>query len=176
MILGLGVAQILTSAIAVFRSRHHGRLDWIPCAWAGCIFLWHLQFWWGILELPRLVTVWTLTDFLLFVTLTLLLFISASLILPSKGLDKGERLLQTFERDGRWALVSLGCYLSLGLVADFLFWKSSPYSPTALRSLILVVLPLLVAFWRRPKAQAVITALNVALSLWAFVSDSPARY
>ena len=58
MILGLGVTRLLSAFVAVFRSRKHSKLDWIPLAWAGCIFLWQLQFWWAIIELPGLIRVW----------------------------------------------------------------------------------------------------------------------
>lgn len=60
MILGLGVARLLSSGVEVFRSRSNGKFDWVPLLWAGCIFLWQLQFWWGIIELPGLIQAWTI--------------------------------------------------------------------------------------------------------------------
>ena len=93
MILGLGITRLLASFVAVFRSRNRSRLDWIPLAWAFCIFIFHLQFWWAINELPGLVHIWTLSTFLALVGLTLLLFISAALILPYDELEEEESLL-----------------------------------------------------------------------------------
>jgi hypothetical protein len=81
MILGLGVTRLLSSAVEVFRSRHQAKMDWVPFVWAGCIFIWQLQFWWGIIELPSLVKAWSVGSFLVLVSLTLLLFVSAGLVL-----------------------------------------------------------------------------------------------
>ena len=128
MILGLGVTRLLSAFVAVFRSRRHSKLDWIPLAWAGCIFLWQLQFWWAIIELPGLIRVWTLGSFLTLVCLTLLLFVSAALVLPSSELAEKDSLAASFDRDGRWSLVSLSAYFVLAVVADWVFWNVSPMS------------------------------------------------
>ena len=44
MILGLGVARLLTSGVALFKSRETAHLDWVPIVWAASIFLWQLQY------------------------------------------------------------------------------------------------------------------------------------
>jgi|GEM_PF-3674649 len=69
MILGLGVTRLLAATVAVFRSRKRARLDWVPLAWAGCIFLWQLQYWWAIIELPGMIQHWTIGSFLMLVSL-----------------------------------------------------------------------------------------------------------
>lgn len=39
MIFGLGVARVLNASALAFRLRRTVRVDWIPLAWAGCVFL-----------------------------------------------------------------------------------------------------------------------------------------
>lgn len=102
IILGVGTTRLLSSLVAAFRSRSHAPLDWIPFAWAGGIFIWQLQYWWAINELPRFTKVWTLWSFLVLVSLTLLLFVSAALVSPPSELREMEKLRSAFERDGRW--------------------------------------------------------------------------
>ena len=102
MIVGLGVTRLLTSGVAVFRSRGSARLDWVPIAWAACVFIWQIQYWWAIIELADLHETWTLGDFLILLGLALLLFIAAALVLPHSELLDGSDLGESFKRDGRW--------------------------------------------------------------------------
>ena len=176
IILGLGVTRLLSSVVEVFRSRNQARLDWIPLAWAGCIFLWQIQFWWGIIELPGLIAAWTIGSFLTLVSLTLLLFISAGLILPPSKLEKNESLRESFERDGRWALASLSAYFVGALFTDWLLWTVSPVSSWGAFLGVLTLLPILFIWSRSRRVQAVITLLYIPLSIWAALALSRPSY
>jgi len=100
LILGFGVTRLLSAVVAIFRSRKDAELDWIPLVWAGCVFFWQIQYWWAIIELPRLIETWYLGQFMILLGLALLLFVTAALVLPPSGLDKGEKLSDTWARDG----------------------------------------------------------------------------
>lgn len=176
MILGLGVTRLLSSCVELFRARGQTRMDWIPLVWAGSIFLWQLQFWWGVLELPHLMKTWTIGSFLTLVSLTLLLFVSAGLVLPSSKLEKNDSLRAAFERDGRWALVSFSVYFALALFTDWLLWGVSPVSLWGALLVALGILPLVFVFSQSRRLQEVITLLYIPLSIWAALSLSPASY
>jgi len=176
MILGLGITRLLASFVAVFRSRNRSRLDWIPLAWAFCIFIFHLQFWWAINELPGLVHIWTLSTFLALVGLTLLLFISAALILPYDELEEEESLLSSFQADGRWALVSMSAYFVLGLFVDWLLWDITPLTRGGFTLLPLIVLPLIFLWCRSRRSQAIVTVAYLLLGLYSAWVMSPAYY
>lgn len=176
MILGLGITRLLSASVAVFRSRNHSQLDWVPLAWAGCIFMWQLQFWWAIIELPALVKTWSLGYFLTLVTLTLLLFVSAALILPPLELKDGESLRNSFERDGRWSLLSLGAYFLLAVVVDSMFWHVSPFSDRGELLVLLMILPLICLWTKSRRVQEAITLLYALISIWAASVISPASY
>ena len=176
MILGLGITRLLSAVVAVFRSRNHAQMDWIPLAWAGCIFLWQLQYWWAIIELPGIQKTWTLGSFLTLVSLTLLLFVSAALVLPPNELGEKDSLRTSFERDGRWALVSLSTYFSLALFADWLLWSVSPFSLWGGVLTVLIILPLTFIWSRSRRMQEVITVLFISLSICAAFALSPASY
>ncbi|MBB5208308.1 hypothetical protein [Chiayiivirga flava] len=176
MLLGLGVTRLLSSAIAVFRSRQRATLDWVPLAWAAIIFLEQLQFWWAIIELPSLVPVWTIGSFLLLVCLTLLLYVAAALVLPSAELQRGESLGAEFRRDGRWALAALSVYCLLALVADWWFWRGHMDPRTALLIVPQIVLPLLYLGLASRRLQVAVTLVYVANGMLAAWLLSPAAY
>lgn len=110
MILGLGVARLLVSAVGIFRARRRATLDWVPLVWAATIFLQEVAFWWNLEEAASRVTAWTLPSFLLLVALVLALFLAASLILPFDEMTEGKSLRTFFEEDGRWALLALAAF------------------------------------------------------------------
>jgi hypothetical protein len=176
IILGLGVARILSSSVAAFKSRNRAKLTWIPFVWAGCIFIWQLQYWWAIIELPNLIEVWTLQSFLLLVGLALLLFVSASLILPSSELGEHDHLNELFEQNGQWGLLSLSMYFMLAMLADWILWDLSIFSKAGAINGTLAVLPILFIVSRSKRVEQVITLVNVPFSLWAAWVFSPSAY
>ena len=166
ILLGLGVTRLLTALVGLFRARHHAKLDAVPLVWAGCLFLWQLQFWWAIVELPSLVPTWTIFEFLVLVALALLLFVAGALLLPdSLGVD--ESLRASFERDGRWGLVALSAYFALAIGANAFVWGASPWSWTGALNAALGVLSLVAALTRSRRTQVVCATVYVPLSLVA---------
>lgn len=176
LVLGFGVTRLLSGGVAMFKSRSIASLDWIPLAWAACIFLWQLQFWWAVIELPSLIKTWHLGQFMILLSLTLLLFIAAALILPSTELKKGENLKDSFERDGHWALPCLSLYFFVAFVADWHFWGVLPFSYFGALLIALLITPLVFVFVSARWAQASITVGYILLSLWAAWELSPESY
>ena len=176
IILGLAVARLLSSAVAAFKSRNRAKLTWMPFVWAGCIFLWQLQYWWAIIELPRVINIWTLGAFMVLVSLALLLFVSASLILPSSELGEHDDRNELFEQNGRWALVSLSLYFGIAMFADWLLWSAPLLSIPGAFNTALLVLPLVFVLSRSKRAQETITLVYVPLSIWAAAVLSPSAY
>jgi hypothetical protein len=176
IILGLGITHLLSAAVGVFRARDRLQLDWVPLVWAGCVFIWQLQFWWGIIELQGIVPQWFLGSFLILVSLTIFLFLAASLILPPARFDENGSLRDSFEHDGRWALIALTAYNGLAIVADWVLWGVSPLSWWGALLLVLALLPLVGALNRNRRVQAAITIIYLPLSIWAALGLSRAAY
>lgn len=176
IVLGLGITRLLGASVAVFRMRRHVAIDWLPLAWAFCIFVWQLQFWWAIIELPRVVGTWSLAEFLFLLALPLLLFLAAALVLPPAELPAGSDLGEAFASDGRWALGPLGAYFLVANVANTLFWGLPLASPAAVLNAALAALPL--GFLAAPgrRTRVAITAAYVVLTLAGAWYQSPAAY
>ena len=88
MVLGLGVTRLLLALVTVFRIRRQAPIDWLPLAWAAIIFITQLQFWWAITRLPSMGRAFTFADFIFLVSLTLMLFLAAVLLLPTRAEDE----------------------------------------------------------------------------------------
>ena len=177
ILLGLGVTRLLSRSSTSFVRGPRRGPDWVPLTWAGCIFLWQIQYWWAIEELPSLVKVWTMGSFLILVGLALLLFAAASLILAPAGSARAKlpRRNSSATVAGRWSpSAPTSC---LALVTDWLFWGVSPLSrwgvlpggtdrPSAGRRLESV----------EARGWKSITVLYVPLSIAAILELSPAAY
>lgn len=166
MILGLGLTRLLSTTVALFRFRRKVTGDWIPFAWAGCVFIQQLQFWWAIMELPSLVGAWTQGLFVLLVSLPLLLFLSAELILPPPGQEDRLDLLASFEHNGKWSLIALSVYFLLAFVTDVMYWGLSPFTFTGGLIMVQIALPLVVVLSHRRRVREVITAIYVPLTIF----------
>lgn len=159
MIFGLGITRLLTSGVAVFKTRERAQTDWVPIAWAACTFVLLLQYWWAVIELTALIEIWSLGKFLLLLGLVLFLFVAAALVLPVKGLRKGRSLSESFNRDGRWALCFLSGYFLLAMATNWLIWGVSPISLSGGLLVILALLPLAFLVIPSRRAREVITIL-----------------
>jgi len=176
IILGLGVTRLLSDAVIVFRSRGRARLDWVPLGWAGCIFVWQVQYLWAVIELPNLAQTWTRIDFVLLLGLSLLLFIAAALVLPDSVLEDGESLSDSFRRDGRWALLALSGWGCNALAVNWVMFGLSPLSYEAGLLTVIIVLPVTFLAISSRRVREGITILNLVLTLWAAWQFSPKSY
>lgn len=176
IILGLGIARLLTNFIVVFKSRNNAVLDWVPMTWASCIFIWQVQYLWAVIELPAIIKTWTLFEFLLLISLSMLLFIASALVLPDSGQQAGESLTDYFRQDGRWALLALtGWGIDAIFVNWYLFGLPFITEMTGLLSAI-VVLPVLFLWTSSRHIREVITVINVVLTVWLAWYLSPESY
>ena len=175
MILGLGVARLLASAVAVFRARRRAILDWVPMAWALFIFLQQLAFWWSMEELATAMRTWTFPNFLLIVALVLALFLAAALVLPPAEIEEGTNLRRHFEADGRWALIPIAAFNALAILANALFWNMDVLTLAEALNFALCLLPLIAFASPRP-IQIAATLLYIPLGLYAFAELLPSHY
>jgi hypothetical protein len=164
MILGLGLARLLISAIGIFHARRRARLDWLPMVWAATIFLQEVAFWWNLEEAASRVTNWTLPSFLMLVALVLALFLAAALILPFNELKAGESLRTFFEQDGRWALVALASF-NLGVGALNLRRGGGEITENVVLNLVFAAMAL-AAFFGPRRVQALASLACFPIIVW----------
>lgn len=81
IVLGLGVAQLLTAVhrLAVARARVRGY--WLPFVWVALLFITQVEWWWAIYAL-RQRTVWNFVFFLFVILSPVSLYLAAAFALP----------------------------------------------------------------------------------------------
>jgi hypothetical protein len=172
LILGLGVARLLISAVGIFRVRRRVVLDWPPLVWAATIFLQEVAFWWSLEESASRVTTWTLASFLLLVVLVLMLFLAASLILPTNDMAEGESLRTFFEEDGRWALVALGVFNIAIALLHFALRSQGKINEQIVINLLLAAASL-AAFFGPRRVQVAASLACLPIIVWGVLRLAP---
>jgi hypothetical protein len=167
-VLGLAVARVLSGYVTAFKLRRDIRLDWLPMVFAGVILGEALQFWWALGGLTGR-TQWLIADFMLLVSLVVMLYLAAALILPTDIEASSRR--DVFERDGRWALLVLAAFHCAAIVAETRLWHQPAWTwPTALTALIAALCAIAALTQRRTVQRAVamaycvLTVLGMAMS------------
>lgn len=168
MVLGLGMTRMLGSGVAIFRARHHSRMDWVPFVWALCIFFSLLDFSWVLTPLGQLEKSWSFDRFLSLFGVSLLLFVTSALILPP-DLEKGESLRQSFERDGRWALAFFAGYQFLVIWVNWYFLHAPPWGPAGILNGTLGLTAIAALVVRRRRWECALTVLFALIDLGAIV-------
>jgi hypothetical protein len=177
MVLGLGVARLLTDFINTVRARRATRIDWVPLAWAFCIFLTQVQFWWAFGQLSVSNPDWEFVEFLGLVTVVVLLFAAAAQLLPSSDSEREIDLRQFFAERGRWALVTLSVYFVLTAVANAIYFDARLLAISSGLHFFMIALPMLVFFSRSVRVQEIATAIAVPLYVFDLVAASePSLY
>lgn len=176
MVLGLGVARLLTALVAQFHARRHRSADWLPLAWAAIIFVHQIAFWWGIEELTAMPAHrWTATSFVLLLSLVVTLFLAAALVLPLTDTENVTSLRQFFSQDGKWSLLVLAAYNVLAMTANRLVFYSGESLAEIAPNLALVALAA-AAFFLPRRQQAIATAAYAAVMAAAMAALLPAAY
>ncbi len=170
MVLGLGVTRILLGLVTVFRTRARSRPDWLTLTWAGIVFAAMLEFWWAINQLAAIRTDYTFADFFFLVILTMLLFLAAALVLPSRSEDEDGSLRGFFERDGRYGLLALSGFFVVALAVNVFYFGESVASVWGILDVPVILGPCAVFLARPGRTVAWLTVLYLplfALDLWA---------
>ncbi len=170
MVLGLSVTRLLTGFVTIFRIRRTSKIDWVPLAWSSVLFIMQLQYWWAINQLSTLQPTFYFGEFIFLVLMTLMLFLTATLLLPSRGEDEANVLRIYFEQDGRFALISLTAFLVFGFLVNVFGFKSQLGAVWAFPDIPMIILPATAFFLRERKYYAAIAALYhlplCALDVW----------
>lgn len=107
LILGLGIAQILTGVADILSHIRHIKVSIPHALYVVVIFLIHIQEWWINYQYSKDVKVWTLYIILCVLIFPILLFLQARMLFPT-GLQSQEKDLNKYYNDQwRW-LFSIG--------------------------------------------------------------------
>lgn len=165
MVLGLGVTRLLLGLVTVFRTRTTSRIDWLPLSWSGVLFLFILQYWWAINSLQNYSLALDFYSFVYLIIMTMFLFLSAALVLPNRAEDEFDGMQAYFDRDGRYALLSLASFLVCGLAANLIFFGAPLFSVWGLLEIPMVAIPCAVFLAASRRRKVLLTVAYIPLSL-----------
>lgn len=153
VVLGVGVTWILGGVIHAIRYREACAGHWLPFAWAFLIFMYNVGYFNVLWEINERGPAWTWPLLGMQLISTVLLFLSAGLILASDDEAVELGMLGYFEKHGRLALAPLALFF--GLAIPFNKWSGGPEwlsMPNVLNLLLLGTLAFVFriqrVFWR----------------------------
>lgn len=107
LILGLGIAQILTGIADIVSHWKAKRLSVPHTMYIFIVFMLHIQEWWINFEYSKIIDVWTLQVVLSMLVFPILLFIQARLLFPTGLRSSDTDMGLYFDDQWRW-LYSIG--------------------------------------------------------------------
>ena len=111
LVLGLGITNILSGVIAAVRNREQVKLHWLPFMWAFSFMMQLMTFFFVIWDLnvrfELLGINWTWKYYGPQMFHSVLIFLGAGMILPTKRDPSADSLLSDFDKHGRLALIPL---------------------------------------------------------------------
>jgi hypothetical protein len=163
VVIGLGVAHLLTGVADLVEVRDRVRLDWIHSSWLVVLFFFLMQSWWGLWALHGL-TAWSYPSFILVVVMLGTLYLISSLALPRIGEDVID-LRRHFEVVRPTFMVLLTINVSLAAVLNGLLFDTPFLSVFTAISIASAVLGLLAAIISNRAFQG---AVVIAFALLSF--------
>lgn len=101
IIVGLGMAQVLTALGRLIRSSDTVVWYWPPLVWAAALLVIYVQVWWSMFAL-RSYADWTFGTFLIVLLQNVSLYMMAAVILPEGSEDHSLDLRIHYERQSSW--------------------------------------------------------------------------
>ncbi|HVH66681.1 MAG TPA: hypothetical protein VM716_02335 [Gemmatimonadales bacterium] len=117
IIIGLGLAQILTALGRIIRHRDRVRSDWLPLLWAVVLLVIYVQVWWSMFGL-RHISEWKFVSFAAVLAQTASLYLMAAFVLPEQVGDEPVDLSAYYDQHHRWFFGSLLATLVISVVKD----------------------------------------------------------
>jgi len=115
IIIGLAIADLLSSLRHLIRNRDRVRFHWLPLVWSGLIFLQLVQIWW-IYFYTLQAEIWrSYFAYVFFLLVPVLLYLIASWILPDRDDSGPVNLKEYYFRENGWifGLISLAAVVQI---------------------------------------------------------------
>jgi hypothetical protein len=159
IVLGLGITNLLGAGAALLRRRAEVRLYWPLPIWLVTLFLIHVQTWWTLFGLRRVLH-WSFAEFLIVLMQPVLLYLMSALIRPrAEAVD----LKADFLRETRPFFLCLFLVLIVSLAKDLSLSGHLPNAPNLAAHGVFLVMSALGAAWRSPRLHAVMAPVGLAM-------------
>ena len=119
IIIGIGMSQILMAIGRILQAEKKIRLYWVHSAWVLLIFLLHIFVWFNAWEYSRIQT-WSFSQFLSFLAVPTLLFITSVLTFPDIYQEKEYDLRDYYYASFGWLHALLAVLIVIVSINEFM--------------------------------------------------------
>jgi len=162
LILGLGVAHLLTGAATLIRSRRGIMMWWPTPLWMAATFLIQVQTWWAMFTL-RNVEQWTFAGFMIVVLQPVAIFMMAALIVPRPIDGKQIDLREDYYREYRWFFSALLLALIVSLAKDLVLNGRLPEPRNLAAHALFIAVAIAALTLKSARAQLSLALVGLAL-------------
>ncbi len=140
IIIGISIAEILTPIGHVIQGNRTVKLYWVHTGWVFLIFFVHVFVWFSAWQYAG-IKVWRITDFVMFLTAPVILFISSVVALPKVDPDENYDLREYYFDKYRWLHSLLVTVILLNGASEYFLLGQDPLTiGNMARGIALIVL------------------------------------
>lgn len=173
IIVGLGLAQVLTACGRLIRHRERVRVYWPPLLWAGVLIVIYVQVWWSMFGL-RAQTSWSFITFFVVLLQTITLYMMAAVVLPEEVTEHGLDLRLYYERQSPWLFGFFLATLAVSVVKEMLLTGHAPLGINLAFHVVLAMVCVGGLVVRRPRIHQAL-AVSSAVAIVAYIAILFAR-
>lgn len=134
IILGLGIAQILTAIADLIHQSNRVKIYWPHVLWVLIVLILHVQEWWIIYDLKNYAP-WRLPTFLFVMLYPIILFVLARLLFPF-GIQEGMIDLKVFYQENYRKIFLFSICLALLAIVDSLLIRGDSLQSQLLKLIV----------------------------------------
>lgn len=172
IVIGLGIAHLLTTVHELVQVRSRVKMYWLPVVWLVLIFISLIEWWWAIFEL-RTTVVWNFFYFLFILMSPVTMYLAAAFVLPDDS-ERGNDVIDLrryYYENSAWLFGTLAVSPALDGIRRGL-QAGTMLDTGAWSNVISAVLVASMGAVRKPWYHAVITAIVASLFLSFIVSSA----
>ena len=167
-VLGLGVAQILSSVAYVVREKDEFRLHWIPLTMAAMILAFMIQFWFALFVVDSLIDGWNWLVYCILLCLAISIFLSGATVLPASGSTRTTDLIEDFNSRGNVSLLFFAAYFVGWDIVAVMYWGPR-MGLLAIVNILMASLSIAAYVTERQRVRAVLHGALIALSIYGMI-------
>lgn len=161
IIVGLGMAHILSAAVRLVHNRKRVKFYWPTLVWAVNIFGLLTLLWWADFSLNGHEH-WTFASFLCTLALPAVLYVAAGVMLPAADVRADDDLRAAYDDNRVWFLALISGAIVLSFVQTYLLDGIVYADLDSVLKAAVALLPLIAIVFRGDVVQKAVAALNLA--------------
>jgi hypothetical protein len=162
IVLGLGIANLLTGFAALVRNREREKPYWPVPVWVTTLFLIHIQTWWAMFGL-RAVQGWSFSAFLIVLMQPVCLFVMTALIVPTAPAAEFADTKASYFRESRWFFAVLFVVLCDSIAKNFVLYGAAPNAPNLVAHFIFLGVAVVGMISRRDAVHKMLAPAGLVL-------------